>query len=821
MAKKVLIIGGVAGGATALARLRRLDEDAEIILFERGEYISFANCGLPYYIGGTIENRDSLLVQKPEAIQAKFNVDIRIKSEVTKIIKEEKKIIVKNLQTLVTYEESYDYLIIATGSTPIKPPIPGIDSPNIFSLWNIPDTDLIKSYIDKNKPNSAIVVGGGFIGLEMAENLHRLGMKVSIVEMLDQVMAPIDFEMAEIIHEHLINKNIELHLNDGVSRFDYSNEVTTITLQSGAKVEGDMIILSIGIKPNGELAKDADLIQNQRGGIIVDKYLKTSDEYIYAIGDVIEVEDYVNKVQTMGPLAGPANKQGRIVANNILSENKYEYKGTQGTSIAKIFDLAVGSTGSNEKTLNRLGKEYKRDYLISLIHVNSHAGYYPGALPMSIKLIYDLEGKILGSQIIGYDGVDKRIDVIATSIRFNGNVEDLMDLELAYAPPYSSAKDPVNMVGFAASNLLEGLTDQILWRELNELSKEETIFLDTREDVERTVGSIPNSIHIPLGQLRQRIKELDKGKLIIPYCSIGLRGYIADRILKSRGYNSKNLAGGFNTYRTLYLKSSDKNNIAKSFSDSGLAHKVEKESETIKLNACGLSCPGPIIQVSKKMETLDKGDVLEISVTDPGFLNDIKAWCSNTDNCFISDRKEDKSWVVLIKKGLEVEDSAISKNQVQKKGKTLIVFSGDLDKAIASFIIANGARSMGEEVNMFFTFWGLNILRKQEAVKVKKDFISTMFGKMMPKGTKRLGISKMNMGGMGGKMIRMVMKNKNILSLEDLLSQAIKSGIKLTACQMSMDVMGITKEELMEGVEIGGVAMMLSDANNSNASFFI
>lgn len=822
MSKKVVIIGGVAGGATAMARLRRLDENAEIVLLERGEYISFANCGLPYYIGGNIKERDSLLVQKPETLESKFNVDIRTKSEVIKIIKEEKKVIVKKIDEENTYEESYDYLIMSTGSTPIKPPIPGIDSPNIFSLWNIPDTDRIKSFIDNNKPATAIVVGGGFIGLEMAENLYDLGLKVSVVEMLDQVMAPIDFEMAEMVHEHLVSKGIDLHLKDGVSKFEYDNGKTTISLQSGNQIQGDLVILSIGIRPNGELAKDAGLAQNMRGGVVVDKYLKTSDDFIYAIGDLIEVEDYVNKVQTMVPLAGPANKQGRIVANNILGNQREEYKGTQGTSIAKVFDLTVASTGTNEKTLNKMGKEYKKDYLISLIHVNSHAGYYPGGLPLSLKLIYDLQGKILGSQIVGYDGVDKRIDVIASVIRFGGNVENLMDLELAYAPPYSSAKDPVNMIGFAADNLLKGLSSQILWRELEGLDKEKTIFLDIRENQELSVGSIANSIHIPLGQLRDRIEELDREKLIIPYCSIGLRGYIADRILKSKGFNSMNLAGGLKTYKTLYMKDNPSDG-AKSFSDSGISESVEKppSNEVFTLDACGLSCPGPIMKVSEKINTLEDGDLLEVTVTDPGFLSDIKAWCKNTDNCFISDKKEDKSWVVLIKKGLEGDTVKIQEEVPQKKGKTLIVFSGDLDKAIASFIIANGARSMGDEVNMFFTFWGLNILRKQENVNVKKDFMGSMFGKMMPRGVSKLGISKMNMGGLGGKMIRMVMKNKNISSLDELMKQAIESGIKLTACQMSMDVMGITKEELIDGVEIGGVATMLSDANQSSASFFI
>ncbi len=833
MNKKVLIIGGVAGGATALTRLRRLDENAEIILFERGEYVSFANCGLPYHIGGIIEKRESLVIQPKEVIESKFNVDIRTNSEVLHILKDDKKIVVKNKLKDETYEETYDYLIISTGSTPLKPPIPGIDAPNIFSLWTIPDTDKIISFIEKEKPKRATIIGGGFIGIEMAENLHELGLEVSIVEMLDQVMAPLDFEMAQVVHQQLKSKDINLLLGDGVKSFEYANGVTTVTLQSGNTVDSDLVILSIGVRPNGELAKDADLTQNKRGGIIVDKYLKTSDEFIYAIGDVIEVEDYVNKIPTMIPLGGPANKQGRIVANNINGEPT-EYKGTQGTSIVKVFDLDVATTGVNEKTLKILGKEYKKDYLISLIHVNAHAEYYPDALPISIKLIYDLLGKILGSQIVGYDGVDKRIDVIATAIRFNGTVMDLMDLELAYAPPYSSAKDPVNMVAFAADNQLKGKTELLLWSELEGLDPENTIFLDVRMPVERMVGGIKESIIIPLEELRNRIDELDKGKLIVTYCSIGLRGYVADRILRQNGFNSVNLAGGYNTYKTMFFNDELDENGPKAFSDSGVAsienttnevtkNKIitDEKEEIVELNACGLSCPGPIIKVNEKMMDLKDGDQLKVLVTDPGFISDAKAWCKNTDNTFISHSKEGKTIVAILEKGLMGKEKVVNINANSKDEKTIVVFSGDLDKAIAAFIIANGATSMGSKVNMFFTFWGLNVLRKENHVDVKKDFMSNMFSKMMPRGSKKLGISKMNMGGLGSKMIRKVMNDKNISSLEELIEFARKSGVKFIACQMSMDVMGITKEELIDGIEIGGVATMLSDANESNVNLFI
>ncbi|WP_132995370.1 FAD-dependent oxidoreductase [Sporanaerobacter acetigenes] len=559
MSKKVLVVGGVAGGATTVARLRRLDEDVEIILFERGEYISFANCGLPYYIGGTIESRDALLVQKPEAMKKRFNIDVRTKNEVLKIYRDDKEVEVNDLNTGNIYRESYDILVLSPGSTPLKPPIPGIDAPNIFSLWNIPDTDTIKGYVEKKCPKKAVVVGGGFIGLEMAENLHALGLEVSIVEMLNQVMAPLDFEMAEIVHEHIESKGGELHLGDGVKKFEYKDGKTYVILQSGISIETDLVILSIGVRPNSQLAKDAGLDVNERGGIVVDEYLRTSDRNIYALGDAIEVVDFVNENKTMVPLAGPANKQGRIVAGNIAGRNE-KYNGTQGTSVAKIFDITVATTGNNEKTLNRLGKKYKEDYLISFIHTKSHAGYYPQALPLTIKLIFDLKGKVLGAQIVGYDGVDKRIDVLATAIRFGGTIYDLKELELAYAPPYSSAKDPVNMSGFVAENILNGDVEPILWNEIKDLDKEKIIILDVREEVEREIGYVEGSINIPLDKLRDRMDELDKDKTIIIYCAIGLRGYIGARILKQNGFKVKNFCGGFTTYKNLFCKDDDLDN---------------------------------------------------------------------------------------------------------------------------------------------------------------------------------------------------------------------------------------------------------------------
>ncbi|KPU27241.1 pyridine nucleotide-disulfide oxidoreductase [Caloranaerobacter sp. TR13] len=834
MSKKVLIVGGVAGGASTAARLRRLDETAEIIMFEKGEHISFANCGLPYYIGGTIEQRDALLVQTPEKMKSKFNIDVRVKNEVLSIDREKKEVKVKDLNSGKIYKESYDYLVLSPGASPIKPPIPGIDSPNIFTLRNIPDTDAIKECVDNKKPKRAVVVGGGFIGIEMAENLYDRGLEVSIVEMADQVMGPIDFDMAQIVHQHIKSKDVKLYLKDGVKEFEYKDGITKVTLQSGKTLDADIVILAIGVRPDSKLAMDCGLEVNQRGGIIVDEYLRTSDKNIFAIGDAIEVVDFVNGAKTMIPLAGPANKQGRIVANNIAGRLE-KYKGTQGTSIAKVFDLTVASTGNNEKILNRMGKKYGKDYKIALIHSKSHAGYYPGAIPMTIKLIFNLKGKILGAQIVGYDGVDKRIDVIASAIRFGGTIYDLKELELAYAPPYSSAKDPVNMVGFTAENILKRDVDVIMCNELEKLDKNEVIILDVRDEIERELGYIEGSINIPLDELRNRLNELDKEKLIIPYCAIGLRGYLAARILKQNGFKKvKNLSGGYTTYSCIFCQDEASKcggvtfDLNADFNEGGEPEEIDinnLEGKTIKLNACGLQCPGPVMQVYEKMKALENGDILEVTATDPGFVNDIKNWCKRTGNTLIKTEKRPKEFVAFIRKGRGaniVKDSS-NNNVVQtaNDGKTIIVFSGDLDKAIASFIIANGAAAMGRKVTMFFTFWGLNILRKPEKVKVEKGLMDKMFGMMMPRGSKKLKLSQMNMMGIGAKMIRSVMKKKNISSLEELMEKAKKQGIRLVACNMSMDVMGITREELIDGVEIGGVASYLGAAEESNVNLFI
>ncbi len=823
--RKILIIGGVAGGASTAARLRRLDEHAEIIMFERGEFISFANCGLPYYIGGVISSRDALLVQTVEEMHDKYNIDVRIFSEVININPETKTVTVKKLDTNETYDESYDTIVISTGAYPVKPPIPGINEAlNLFTLRNIPDTDAIKTYIETFNPKRATVIGAGFIGIEMAENLSHLGIKVTIVEMSNQVMAPIDFELAQILHQHIRDQNVTLILNDGVKAFEEQGK--QIHLSSGKVIHSDLIIFAIGVRSENHLAKKAGLKIGERGGILVDEYLQTSNPNIYAIGDAIEVTDFITKTQTMIPLAGPANKQGRIVAGNIVGK-KEKYLGTMGTAVAKVFDYTVGSTGNNEKLL----KNSKLPYKVIHLHPGSHAGYYPGAATISMKVIYSPDTHlILGAQAVGIEGIDKRIDVLSTAIRAGLKITDLKDLELSYAPPFSSAKDPVNMVGFIAENIIDGFVETIDLSKVDDLIKNGEFVLDVREEIEFDLGTINGSINIPFPQIRSRLNEIPKDKTIYVFCQAGLRGYSVCRILNQMGYHAINLDGGYKTYQCVH-DNVEFSECGKDVDDSGSLKLTKKNltiegkqvpASTVSVDACGLQCPGPIVMVYKTLQTMNDGDILEIKASDPGFMKDIRNWSDKTGNTLLDVHKENHTITASIKKGKDNQDNnkdIVVTNNLNNS--TIVVFSQDLDKAIAAFIIAQGALSMGKEVSMFFTFWGLNILRKPKKSKIKKLFVEKLFGKMMPRGIEKLPISNMNMLGLGPKMIRSIMKKKNVDSLQTLLENAQSLGVKITACAMSMDIMGIKAEELIPNIEIAGVASYLSDTTEANHNLFI
>ena len=811
-----LIIGGVAGGATVAARLRRMDEKANIILFERGKYVSYANCGLPYYIGDTINNREKLFVQTAKGFTDRFRIDIRTEQEVTAIRPDKKEVEIKNLSTGETYTETYDKLVLSPGAEPLRPGIEGIGSKKIFTLRNVPDTDTIKNYVNTENPKRAIVVGGGFIGLEMAENLHDLGIQVDVVEMANQVMAPLDFSMAAIVHRQLTDKGVGLHLEDGVSRFEEKDGGVTVHLRSGKQIATDMVLLSIGVRPETKLAKDAGLAIGERGGIAVNDYMQTSDADIYALGDAVEVRHLVTGQPALIPLAGPANKQGRIVADNIVFGNKKKYPGSIGTSIAKVFDLTVATAGANAKLLQR----NNIPYISSYTHGASHAGYYPGAVPLSIKILFAPEnGKLLGAQIVGFNGVDKRIEMLAQVIQRGGTVHDLAELEHAYAPPYSSAKDPVNMAGFVAENILNKKSRIIQWRELAELPAD-TIRIDVRTHDEYKLGTIPGFINIPVDELREHLDELPKEKPIVVTCAVGLRGYLAYRILVQNGFKHvRNLSGGYKTWSVATAPIKEIVSHKPEIPESTSYENSDSQINLLKVDACGLMCPGPVMQLKKNYKALKIGEQLQITATDQAFGKDVTSWCKMTGAELVA--LENKNGVVAatIRKQEKTASCEISRNNADNK--TLIVFSDDLDKALASFVIANGAASTGKKVTMFFTFWGLNVIKKQHKPTVTKDIFGKMFGWMLPTHSGKLKLSKMNMGGAGSWMMRLIMKRKRIDSLESLIQQAIDNGVEMIACTMSMDVMGVQKEELMDNVTLGGVASYLERAEEANVNLFI
>ena len=794
---KVIIIGGGACGASCATRLRRLNELAEIRILEKTNEVSIANCGLPYYCSGVIAERERILVSNTKKFKDNFNIDVCLNTEVIEINRSEKYVVTNNNEKLY-----YDKLVLSQGANPIKPPLEGINNPNIFTLRNLADADNIKAYIKNNNVKNAVVIGGGFIGIEMAENLAHLGINTKVIEMANQILTPVDSEIAAFAQNELRANKVELLISDGVKGFSEKE----VLLTSGSKVPYEIAILAIGVRPEITLAKNCGLETNR--GIKVNDHLQTSDENIYAGGDSIEIKNFVDDSVGLIPLAGPANRQGRIIADNICGIDS-QYKKSQGTSVLKVFDYTVACVGYNEKILQKLGMAYKK----VLTFGNSHAGYYPNSTQIFFKLLFNDEGKIFGAQAVGQEGVEKRIDVISSIMRNNGDVQDLLDSELCYAPPFSSAKDPVNVLGMCADNVLRGFIKPAFYEDLND-----SYVIDVRPANIFAVNSIKGSVNIPVEELRNRIDEVPKDKKVVLLCNTGYTSYVASRILKQNGFDKVySFMGGIKLYKEI-----EKNNNYKA-PESNIVQPTQTKTAAeptnlvaVNIDACGLQCPGPIMKVAENIVKIKEGEMVKVTSTDKGFYADIEAWCRTTGNTLISLDKDKQIISAIIKKG----GKAVTKSE-NKNAQTIVVFSGDLDKAMAAFIIANGARASGKEVTLFFTFWGLNILRKDN-VSVKKDnVIDKMFGMLMPKGADKLTLSKMNMGGLGSMMMRRVMKNKNVSSLKELIEDAQKSGIKFIACQMSMDVMGLTKEELIDGIEIGGVASYIDASSNANSNLFI
>lgn len=650
------MVGGVAGGASFSARMRRLDESAQIVMFEKGEYISFANCGLPYHIGGEISERGNLIIQTPESFAGRFNVDVRNRSEVVSVNTEKKTVMVKGPEH--TYEESYDYLVLSPGAAPVRPPIPGIGHERIFTLRNIPDMDRIKRELDEKSVKEAVVVGGGFIGLEMAENLHHRGVRVTLVEAMDQVFAPADPEMAYSVAQQLRLQGIDLVTGTAAKSFTETDHGRLKVDLGRRELQADMVVLAIGVRPDTGFLRGSGVKLSGKGAVVVDNRLRTSCQDVFALGDAVEVGDFITGKKVHVPLAGPANRQGRIVAD-VISGLDSEYKNTQGTSICKVFDLTAAVTGLSEKNARRYGVEFLKTY----VHSSDHAGYYPGAAPVSIKLLFSPgQGRVLGAQVMGTRGVDKRIDVLAAAVRHGLTVGDLAELELAYAPPYGSAKDPVNIAGFTAQNMLNGITSVRYSEDVKEALEKGHVLLDVRTAQERELGFIEGSVHIPVDDLRKRMGEIDKQKPVLVYCQVGLRAHVAVRMLVQNGFEASNLSGGYKTYCSVYPveKSEERRNQEVKVSAACEPVCESAGSEKIVIDACGLQCPGPVMKLKETVSGIPEGATVEIRATDPGFVADIPSWCQCTGNRLVDMNSEDGTYRAVIQKAKQGKSSCDS-----------------------------------------------------------------------------------------------------------------------------------------------------------------
>ena len=799
---KYVIVGGVAAGASAAARLRRLDEKAEIVLLEKGKTISYANCGLPYHVGGVIADRARLTVMPTAKFAAWFNVEIRSETEATAIDRTAKTVTIKT----ATGEEklAYDKLLLATGATPIGDASADETHPHVAHLWTLADMDRVISKLGKAK--RVVVVGAGFIGLELAESLRHRGLDVTIVQRGGHVLPTLDAEMAVPLAAELRNLGIDIRFGRTVTDFNERPEGITAVLDNGDLIEAELAVVSTGVRPRSDLARACGLVLGARGHIVVDEHLRTSDPDIYAAGDVIEVVDPVFGGQTAIALAGPANKQGRIAADNIAGGDSV-YRGTFGASIVKVGDMTAASVGWSENRLKSEGRAYRKIY----IHPSSSAGYYPGAKRMSMKLLFGDDGTIYGAQIVGAKGVDKRIDTIATAMRLKLKASALGELELAYAPPYSSAKDPVNFLGFVAENVLTGKSDVVSAEAL----PAEAQLIDVREPAENESGSIPGAINIRLGDLRSRLDELDKSKTYVTYCAVGLRGYLAERILKQSGFRVFNLSGGWASWQLFHPDPTP----PAPRETAAPANPTSPATAPIALDLRQLPCPGPVVTLKAAFKDAASGSRFRV-LADDTFEGDFRRWCA-ANGC------QPQGYA---KHGGEIEATIVkgeptvpaSAPMPQGHSAAIIVFSNDLDKVLAALILANGLAASGSEVGLFFTFWGLSALRKNPPPSVSKNLISKLFGWMLPNGAEKLVLSKMHMFGLGTALMKGIMKKQNIMSLPALIKSAKAAGVKFIACDMAMGVMGLKREELIDEVdEVAGVAAFAELARKSTNTLFI
>ncbi|MBU4213348.1 MAG: DsrE/DsrF/DrsH-like family protein, partial [Actinobacteria bacterium] len=774
----------------------------------------------------TIKDRSRLLLQTPESLRESLDIDVRNGVEVLSIDRAAKTVRARVRDTGEEYDAPYDRLALAPGADPVRPALPGIDLPSVHVLRRIGDMDAIKRAVDGDGGPKraggiahAVVIGAGYIGLEMAENLHERGVSVEIVEMADQIVPPLDREMTTAMENYLRAHGLTLHLGTAAAAFTTrSDGRTQVELRDGTFLTTDLVVMAAGVRPNVTLATAAGIELGPRGGIAVDAHMRTSDPSIWAAGDAVEVRHTVLPDTWLIPLAGPANRQGRVAAENMCGRDT-TYTSTQGTSIVKVFDMVAGATGASEKQLAAAGI----DYLTVQTHPHGHAGYYPGTAMMDVKLLFSpTDGTILGAQISGFDGVDKRLDVLATALRAGMTVHDLEQLELAYAPPFGSAKDPVNMAGFMASNVLLG--DLQLWYAKDwPQAVEGTRIIDVRGPDEFEMWHLPGAENVPLCRIRAASADWDTSTPIRLYCAVGFRSYLAYRALVQRGFTDvATLSGGMTTFRAYHHVAPSEVDTATpviSYAETASSAKPAASGVVVDLDCTGLACPGPIMALRKEIEHLAPGDEVLAHVSDPGFRLDAPAWAATNGHELLELVPEGPGYVARFRKG---GGAPAGRAVPAKQKKTFIVFSGDLDKVLATFIIANGAVAMGEEVAMFFTFWGLNALRRPNAPAVgDKSMLDKMFGAMMPSGPDKLKLSQLHMLGAGTKMMKKVMTDNKVPSLPELIASAQAGGVKIVACTMTMDLLGIDRAELIDGVELGGVATMLGDANDSNGTFFI